>query len=186
MVQRQTVGNAAVEATSALAALQNARQERDAALDIEIAIPWVEGVTLSSAPLSATARRGRRLPHVAPYRAEKLPADPELLDSMLDDYGLFCRNSTSSIEDLHAMVAHQDGAPGMGREHSRRRSKCPIGGQRLVIGRRRAVKAAPFTRRSASSTVSLHPVWEQERSPRRHRRLHPCLHTELAPQPILG
>ena len=65
MVQRQTVGNAAVEATSALAALQNARQERDAALDIEIAIPWVEGVTLEAQRryrLGASGG-GRRLPH---------------------------------------------------------------------------------------------------------------------------
>ena len=190
MVQRQTVGNAAVEATSALAALQNARQERDAALDIEIAIPWIEGVTLELSAVIGWARQagadGFRI--VAPYRAEKLPADPELLDSMLDDYGLFCRNSTSSIEDLHAMVAHQDGAPGMGREHSRRRSKCPIGGQRLVIARRRAVYSCPFHAPIGELDGELHAVWEQASA---HLGAiagctRACVHTELAPQPILG
>ena len=156
MVQRQTVGNAAVEATSALAALQNVRQERDAALDIEIAIPWVEGVTLELSAVIGWARQagadGFRI--VAPYRAEKLPADPELLDSMLDDYGLFCRNSTSSIEDLHAWWLTKTEPPGWGVSTVVGAASARSVASAWSSGGVAPSTAAPSTRPSASSTVS--------------------------------
>lgn len=190
MVQRQTVGNAAVEATSALAALHTVRQEMGVELDIEVAIPWVVDVTLELSAVIGWARQagadGFRI--VAPYRADNLPADPELLDHVMDDYGLFCRNSTGNIEEIHAMVAHQDGAPGVAREHSRRRSKCPVGGQRLVIGRRRSVYSCPFHAPIGELDGELSAVWEQAGA---HLGAiagctRACVHTELAPQPILG
>ena len=190
LVQRQTVGNSAVEATSALAALHSARLESGAELDIEVAVPWVDGVTLELSAVVGWARQagadGFRV--VAPYRSERLPADPELLDSMVDEYGLFCRNTTTSVEELHAMVAHQDGAPGIGREHSRRRGKCPVGGQRLVIGRRRAVYSCPFHAPIGELDGELGAVWAQAGT---HLSAiagcsRACVHTELAPQPILG
>lgn len=190
LVQRQTVGNAAVEATSALASLHTARLEAGARLDIEVAIPWVEGVTLELSAVIGWARQagadGFRI--VAPYRSERLPADPELLDGVVDDYGVFCRNTTTSIEELHTMVAHQDGAPGIGRAHSRRRTKCPVGGQRLVIGRRRSVYSCPFHAPIGDLDAELSQVWQQAGA---HLSAiascnRACVHTELAPQPILG
>jgi len=190
LVQRQTVGNAAVEATNALAALHSARLDASADLDIEVAVPWVEGVTLELSAVIGWARQagadGFRF--VAPYRSEKLPADPELIDNMVDDYGLFCRNTTTSVEELHAMVAHQDGAPGIGREHSRRKTKCPVGGQRLVIGRHRSVYSCPFHAPIGELNNDLDTVWQQAGA---HLSAiancsRACVHTELAPQPIWG
>lgn len=190
LVQRQTVGNAAVEATGALAALHAARVEAGASLDIEIAIPWVQGVTLELTAVIGWARQagadGFRV--IAPYRAENLPADPELLDGILDDYGAFCRNSATSIDELHAMVAHQDGAPGIERQHSRRRLRCPVGGQRLVIGARRSVYSCPFHAPIGALDGALGPVWQGAGS---HLQAiascsRACMHPELAPQPLSG
>jgi hypothetical protein len=190
LVQRQTVGNSAVEATGALAAFHSARLAATAALDIEVAIPWIEGVTLELSAVVGWARQagadGFRI--VAPYHAARLPADPELLDGMVDDYGTFCRNTTTSVEELHTMVAHQDGAPGIGRNHSRRRTKCPVGGQRLVIGRGRSVYSCPFHAPIGELDDDLGAVWAQAGA---HLSAiascsRACVHTELAPQPIFG
>ena len=189
-VQRQTVGNAAVEATSGLAALLKARQERRVDLDIEIAIPWVKGVTLEINAVVGWARQagadGFRI--IAPYRAHDLPADPELLDQLVDDNEAFCRNSSRSIDELHTMVAHQDKAPGIARTHSLRRGKCPVGGQRLVIGARRAVYSCPFHPPIGELDDEFSTVWALAGP---HLTAisdctRACVHTELAPEPIFG
>jgi len=86
------------------------------------------------------------------------------------------------------MVAHQDGGPGVASTHARRRGKCPVGGQRLVIGARRSVYSCPFHAPIGVLGDELRDVWA-------HAGPHldsiascsrACVHTELAPQPILG
>ncbi len=190
LVQRRTVGNAAIEATSGLAVLLQARRDRRAHIDIEVAIPWVEGVTLEINAVIGWARQagadGFRI--VAPYKAKGLPADPELLDGLVDDHGSFCRNSTTSIEELHTMVAHQDKGPGMDRTHSRRRGRCPVGGQRLVIGAHRAVYSCPFHPPIGELGDEVSSVWALAEP---HLTAiagcqRACVHTELAPEPIFG
>jgi MoaA/NifB/PqqE/SkfB family radical SAM enzyme len=189
-VQRQTVGNFAHEATRAVAALLGARRSRGAPLDVEIATPWVDGVTDELTAVVGWAKQagadGFRV--VAPYKASRLPADPELLDAVVDDAGTFCRNSAYSIDELHSMVAHQDGGPGIARSHTQRRGKCPVGGQRLVVGARRAVYSCPFHAPIGVLGDELSEVWAQAGS---HLDAisncsRACVHTELAPQPILG
>jgi hypothetical protein len=185
-VQRVTVGNAATDATTAVAVLVAARAERDYPLDIEIDIPWVEGVTTELSAVVGWARQagadGFRI--VAPYRAHGLPADPELLDAIVDDAQGFCRNTATSIENLHSMVAHQDGAPGI----ARKRRRCPVAGQRVVIGAGRAVYSCPFHAPIGSLDGEFADVWAQSRT---HIEAiascnRACVHTELAPQPIFG
>jgi len=189
-IQRQTVGNAAVEATSGLAALLKARQERGERLDVEIAIPWVDGVTIEINAVIGWARQagadGFRI--VAPYKAKELPADPELLDGIIDDNDTFCRNTTTSIEELHTMVAHQDQGPGIAREHSRRRGRCPVGGQRVVIGAHRSIYSCPFHPPIGALTDEFASAWALAGD---HLSAisgcnRACVHTELAPEPILG
>ena len=185
-VQRVTVGNAATDATGAVAHLLAARAERETTLDVEISIPWVEGVTQELSAVVGWARQaganGFRI--VAPYRAQGLPADPELLDGTVDAAGGFCRNTETDIADLHTMVAHQDGAPGI----ARTRSRCPIAGQRLVIGAGRSVYSCPFHAPIGSLDGEIADVLGQGRA--HHEAIRDCsrscVHTALAPQPIFG
>ena len=189
-IQQKTVGNYAHEATRAVAALLGARRERGNALDVEVMIPWVEGVTVELTAIVGWAKQagvdGFRV--TAPYRAERLPADPELLDGVVDDAGSFCRNTAYSIDELHSMVAHQDGAPGIERGRTQRRGKCPVGGQRLVVGARRAVYSCPFHAPVGVLGDELSELW-----PKAGPHLEAiancsraCVHAELAPLPILG
>jgi len=189
-IQRQTVGNTAQEATRAVAALLNAKRDRASRLDIEIGIPWVNGVTVELKAVVGWAKQagadGFRI--VAPYKAEGLPADPELLDGVVDAAGGFCRNSTYSIEELHSMVAHQDGQPGLARKRAHRRSKCPVGGQRLVVGARRAVYSCPFHAPIGALGEEVSEVWSGAGP---HLEAistcgRVCVHAELAPTPIFG
>jgi len=189
-VQQRTVGNDAAAATGAVFAMLSARRDTDLDLDVEVDIPWVEGVTEELNAIVGWARQagvdGFRI--TAPYRATALPADPELLDEIVDSSDGFCRNTPTSIEELHAMVAHQDGAPGLSRTHSRRRFKCSVGGERLVIGRRRSIYSCPFHAPIVEFDVDFASAWAQAGT---HLGCiascnRACVHTELAPQPILG
>jgi len=189
-VQQRTVGNDAADATGGVSAMLAARRETEMDVDIEVAIPWVEGVTEELTAIVGWARQagvdGFRIS--APYRAVSLPADPELLDEIVDSSEGLCRNTPISIEELHAMVAHQDGAPGLARTHSRRRFKCSVGGERLVIGRRRSVYSCPFHAPIVELDVDFASGWAQAGT---HLEsiascTRACVHTELAPQPILG
>jgi MoaA/NifB/PqqE/SkfB family radical SAM enzyme len=189
-VQQRTVGNDAAAATGAVAAMLSARRDTELDIDIEVIIPWVEGVTEELNAIVGWARQagadGFRL--TAPYRAASLPADPELLDEIVDSSEGFCRNTSVNLEELHAMVAHQDGAPGLSRSHSRRRFKCSVGGERLVIGRRRSVYSCPFHAPIVELDVDFASAWAQAGT---HLECiatctRACVHAELAPQPILG
>lgn len=189
-IQQRTVGNSAQEATHAVAALLNAKRDRGAQLDVEVGIPWVDGVTSELKAVVGWAKQagadGCRI--VAPYRASGLPADPELLDDVVDAAGAFCRNTAYSIEELHSMVAHQDGEPGLKRGRANRRTKCPVGGQRLVIGARRAVYNCPFHAPVGVLGEEVADVWagagpHLEAISQCGRM---CVHPELAPAPIFG
>jgi len=189
-VQRKTVGNSAQEATRAVGALLAAKRSRATKLDVEIAIPWVEGATIELTAVVGWAKQagvdGFRI--VAPHKATGLPADPELLDQVVDAAEGFCRNTAYSIEELHSMVAHQDGGPGLGRDRAQRRWKCPVGGQRLVIGARRAVYSCPFHEPIGVLGEEVTDVWA---GAGRHLESistcsRVCVHTDLAPEPIFG
>jgi hypothetical protein len=189
-IQTQTVGNLATDATGAVAAFLGARDELGAKLDVELAIPWVDGVTAELTAIVGWAQQagvdGFRL--VAPYHASKLPADPELLDGVIDAAGGFCRNQPTGVEELHAMVAHQDGAPGLARDRTRRGFKCPVAGQRIVIGRRRNVYSCPFKPAIGELHGDLGGVWAgaADHLNRIADCRRACVHTELAPEPIFG
>ena len=189
-IQLKTVGNTASQATGAVASFLGSRARVSESLDVEVAIPWVDGVTAELTAIIGWAHEagvdGFRL--VAPYRAASLPADPELLDNVIDAAQGFCRNGPTSIEELHAMVAHQDGEPGLARRHARRRFKCPVGGQRIVVGRRRNVYSCPFHEPIGELQGDLDRLWSNGTD--HFRRIaeckRACVHTQLAPEPILG
>jgi len=189
-IQLKTVGNTASQATGTVASFLSSRARVSESLDVEVAIPWVDGVTAELTAIIGWAQEagvdGFRL--VAPYRAERLPADPELLDHVIDAAQGFCRNGPIGIEELHAMVAHQDGEPGLARHHARRRFKCPVGGQRIVVGQRRNVYSCPFHKPIGVLHGDLAEVWSN--AGEHFRRIveckRACVHTQLAPEPILG
>ncbi len=189
-IQGRTVGNTATDATGAVTAFVSARSVLSAALDVEVAIPWTDGVTTELTAVVGWAQQagadGFRI--VAPYHASRLPADPELLDGVIDGAEAFCRNGPTGIEELHTMVAHQDGAPGIARQRSRRRFGCPVAGQRLVIGRRRNVYSCPFQPAVGEFHGNLGDVWSgaSEHLQRISECQRACVHAELAPEPILG
>ena len=189
-VQTKTVGNTAQQATTAVTALIQAKRTRNSNLDIEIAIPWVAGVTQEITAVVGWAKQagadGFRI--LAPYRSRNLPADPELLDEVIDAADVFCRNPIYSIDELHGMVAHQDGGPGIPRGKARRRFKCPVGGQRIVVGAQRAVHSCPFHKPIGDFRGEIRDVWadagEHLTDIAGCNRV--CVHTELAPEPIFG
>jgi hypothetical protein len=160
------------------------------ALDVEVAIPWVDGVTLEINAIIGWARQagadGFRI--IAPYKAQDLPADPELLDGLMDDNEGFCRNTTKSIEEIHTMVAHQDREPGIDRSLSRRRGRCPVGGQRLVIGAHRSVYSCPFHPPIGELGDEVSAVWAlaENHLTAISNCTRACVHSELAPEPIFG
>ena len=192
-IQAQTVGNTAAEATGAVASVLAARDNRNSSIDIEVAIPWTGPVVLEIAAIVGWARQagvdGVRI--LAPLLANDLPADPELLDKTIDSAGVFCRNTGTSIEEIHAMVAHPDGKPGLDKKHATRRRKkrkCPVGGQRLVVAAAGNVYSCPFhppigqLGDELSDTLALGRAHlEAIASCNRV-----CSHVELAPAPIFG
>jgi hypothetical protein len=192
-VQAETVGNTAAEATRAVASLLSARASRNSSIDIEVAIPWTGPVVTEVAAVVGWARQagvdGVRI--LAPLLANGLPADPELLDKTIDSAGSFCRNSSVSVEEIHAMVAHQDGKPGLAKNNAARRrkkSKCPVGGQRLVVAAAGNVYSCPFHPPIGDLADELSDTLAQGRP---HLEAiascnRVCSHVELAPAPIFG
>ncbi|MGB0641111.1 MAG: hypothetical protein ACPGTU_17370 [Myxococcota bacterium] len=192
-IQAATVGNTAAEATGAVASLLSARTSRNSTMDIEVAIPWTGPVVMEISAIVGWARQagvdGVRI--LAPLLATDLPADPELLDKTIDSSGVFCRNSSVSVDEIHAMVAHQDGKPGLARNNAARRrkkSKCPVGGQRLVIGAAGNVYSCPFHPPIGELSEELRDTLALGRA---HLEAiascnRVCSHVELAPAPIFG
>jgi len=192
-VHRQIVGGELSDATGALAELRRAREDRGVALDLEIGIPWVDPVQTEVRAVIGWARQagadGFRL--MAPWRAERLPMDPELLDSLSDEPAPFNRTPSAAIEELHAMAATQDGQPGIARGglgYRRRSFPCPVGGQRLEVGAHGRLSCCPFKDPIGPVGDDLKVSWAAAGP---HLQAiascdRACGHPELAPRPILG
>ncbi len=192
-VHRAVVGNPGPEATTAVQHLISAKRARSAPMDIEVAIPWKGPVTEEIRAVVGWAKQigadGMRI--VAPFTAEDMPANPELLDDVLDSAGTFGRTSQAAVDEIHAMVAAQDGQPGIAHRGSpgrRRRWKCPVGGQRLVLTATGRVHSCPFKAPIGQWAGDLRatfagagPHLDAIRSCGRA-----CAHIELAPEPIWG
>ncbi len=190
---RAVVGNPGPEATSAVLNLVAAKRERSAPLDIEVAIPWRGPVTEEVRAVVGWARQigadGMRI--MAPYQAQDMPADPELLDAVVDAAGTFGRTPAAAVDEIHAMVASQDGEPGVEHRESpgrRRRWRCPVGGQRLVVTATGRVHSCPFKAPIGHYEGELRETYagagahlDAIRSCGRA-----CAHVELAPEPIWG
>ncbi len=192
-IHREVVGNSAREATAAVQHLIAARSARGARLDVEVALPWRGPATEEARAVVGWARQvgvdGLRI--IAPFHATGLPADPELLDALMDEMGAFGRAALASIDEIHAMVARQDGQPGLSRKQGkalRRRWRCPVGGQRLVVTGHRQVYSCPFKPAVGEWDGELRRTWMTSRE---HLSAiagcdRACAHVELAPEPIWG
>lgn len=192
-VQRDVVGNSVLEATAAVQALVEARRDRGASLDVEVGVPWQGGADRELRAVLGWARQagadGLRV--IAPWHARDLPADPELLDSLASSERPFFRTSPAALAELHAMVASQDGEPGLLRKSGparRRRFRCPVGGQRVEVGARGRVSSCPFKEPIGQLDGRLVDTWAQAGA---HLEAiasceRACAHPELAPLPILS
>lgn len=192
-VHRAVVGGELADATGAVAALIAAARDRGAPLDVEIGIPWQEPVQSELRAVIGWARQvganGFRL--MAPWRAERVPMDPELLDGVGDEPAPFNRTPAATLEELHGMAAAQDGQPGLSRSglgFRRRSFRCPVGGQRLEIGARGQLSCCPFKAPIGRVGEDLKSSWgaagpHLEAIASCDRA---CAHPELAPRPILG
>ncbi len=192
-IHRAVVGNPGPEATSAVQELVAAKRERGASVDIEVGIPWQGPVTEEIRAVVGWARQigadGIRI--LAPYRAHDMPADPELLDEVVDAAGAFGRTTGASVDEIHAMVASQDGEPGVAHRESpgrRRRWRCPVGGQRLVVTATGRVHACPFKHPIGRFDGELRETFAGAREHLDAIRScgRACAHVELAPEPIWG
>lgn len=193
VIHRAVVGNPGREATLAVQNLIAARDARPARLDVEVAIPWQGPANAEARAVVGWARQvgadGLRI--VAPFHAEHLPADPELLDALQDEMGAFGRTPSATIDEIHAMVAHQDGLPGIARDLApsrRRRLTCPVGGQRLVVTAKRRIHSCPFKDPVGMWTGELRQTWAGAQD---HLRAiaacdRACSHIQLAPESVFG
>ena len=191
-VQQGAVGNHAVEATEAVRALVEARKERGAQLDVEVAVPWQGETNRELKAVLGWARQvgADGVTVLPPWKASDLPADPELLDSVAGAERPFFRTRNAALAELHAMVASQDGQPGLARRSGparRRRFRCPVGGQRVEIGARGRVSSCPFKAPMGQLDGRLEELWSTGGA---HLAAiascdRACAHPELAPLPIL-
>ena len=83
-------------------------------MDIEVGIPWRGRSHEEMRAVVGWARQagvdGYRV--LAPWSAEDMPLDAELLDSIGAVRDGFNRTDPATVVEIHAMVAHQDGQPG--------------------------------------------------------------------------
>jgi hypothetical protein len=193
VIHQAVVGNPGREATLAVQNLVAARDARNADLDIEVAIPWQGPANAEARAIVGWARQvgadGLRI--VAPFHAEKLPADPELLDAIVDEIGSFGRTPSATIDEIHAMVARQDGHPGLARAHApsrRRRFACPVGGQRIVVTANRQIHSCPFKAPVGVWTDELRQTWAGAQDHLRSIAAcdRACAHVQLAPESMFG
>jgi len=190
-VHRAVVGNPGPEATRAVQDLVAVKREHGASLDIEVAIPWQGPVTEEVRAVAGWARQigadGMRI--MAPYTATNMPADPELLDAIVDEAGDFGRTLGGTLDEIHAMVASQDDQPGLEHPQSpsrRRRWKCPVGGQRLVVTATGRMHCCPFKAPIGTWEGELREAFSQGAAHLDAIRSceRACAHVELAPAPI--
>lgn len=174
-------------AEDAARAFLAARQTRRVSLDVEVMLVWQGHADRAAASVLGWARRagcdGFRIS--PPWRATDLPADPELVDRLVADAGPMSRTLRGMQSELHAMVASQDGQPGMGRR--RRGRRCPVGGQRLVLSATGGMWCCPFkdpipqggsvAERWSQAGAHLAAIARCDRA---------CAHVALAPEPVVG
>lgn len=184
-VHEAVVGSPLADATGALAALSAARKSRGARLDLEVGIPWQGPVASEVKAIIGWARQagldGFRL--VAPWRATRVPTDPELLDDLSDEPLPFNRTPAPTFDELHAMAASQDGEPGFARSGSSRRNACPVGGQRVEITATGGLFCCPFKEPIGDVDDDLRSAWAAAGP---HLQAisacdRACAHVELAP-----
>jgi len=191
-LQQAMVGNSVAEATGAVVAFVDARADRGQHIDIEVATIWAGGVDAEIRAVMGWARQagadGFRV--IAPYRSTDMPADPELLDSLVGQGG-FCRSPVATAEEIHAMVAHQDGKPGAPRKEGadgRLLSRCPVVGQRLEINSQGWAYACPFKTPVALVEGDLAQTVAKSAAHGAEVRGcdRACGHVELAPRSVWG
>ena len=192
-IQQSVVGASAIEATDAMMALIAARESRRVDLDIEVVIPWRGRVTEEARAVIGWARQigvdGYRIE--APWRAEDMPADAELLDELGSVADGFNRTHAAALSEIHAMVANQDGQPGAPQKQGpvrRRRLSCPVGGQRLEISPHGRLSCCPFKTPIPRSESGVEDCWSGAGAHLREIKGcdRVCAHSELAPKRIWG
>jgi hypothetical protein len=187
-VQQDVLGTRASDATDALVAFVEARRQRRVALDIEIAVAWVQGVDTDLLALAGWARQlgadGFRL--LAPHDPRRLPRRTDGLAALPRD--AFHRTSPQTLRALHAMHAHRDNGPGLPRSAAPLAWKalpCPVGGQRLVVRADHTVFACPHQPAIGRLERGLVATWARagEHLQAIHGCSRRCAHLELAPEP---
>jgi hypothetical protein len=193
-VQRDVVGNSAVDATTAVLSFIFARKDRGAPLDVEIDLPWQGQANREARAVVGWARQvgadGFRV--VAPWKAGAIPDDDAVLGTLALESGPFQRTPAATFSELKVMRAHADGLPGMPRAAAparRRLQPCPVGGQRLEITANGAIRSCPFKPDFGPVGRDASARWREAASPhlaaiRACDRA--CAHVELAPAPLLG
>lgn len=191
-VHHAVVGSGFADASGALEALRAARQDRGAALDLEVALPWQGPAHTEARALLGWAKErgadGFRV--VAPWRAVALPRDPETLDALAAVPPPFHRSHRASFDEIHAMVAAQDGEPGLVRSAAAFRAwrrSCPVGGQRVEVTAHGSVYSCPFKAPIGRVEEDLKATWSAGGA---HLSAiagcgRTCAHIELAPAPVL-
>lgn len=198
-VHRAVVGGELEAATGAVLAAVAARTDRRARLGVEVVVPWRSPAHTELRAVLGWARQagadGLRL--AAPWRAQGVPLDPELLDALDDAADPFLRLEPDLLPGLDALAAHQDGGPGLLRVHApaaRRRARCPVGGQRLELTARGCLSCCPFQAPIARdlgagdpAVLDLALAWRGAGPHLAAIRAcdRACLAPELAPRPLL-
>ncbi len=187
-VHQAVVGGDIASASGAVRAFLEARRSRAQPLDVEVVVPWSGPADQEVRAVMGWAQQlgcdGLRIN--PPWRAAALPCDPELLDAITEADDGFRRTPHAAVNELHGMVADQDGGPGRSQPRARRR--CPVGGQRLEISARGRLSCCPFkapiprgdTLKASwlsGGAAHLQEIAGCSRS---------CAHVELAPAPILA
>jgi len=173
-------------AEAAAQALVAARQQRRVTLDIEVVLIWQGAADTVAPSVLHWVRRvgcdGFRIS--PPWRAENMPADPALLERLLAEAGPLNRTHRGAVPELHAMVAQQDGEPGMAKPRTGRR--CPVGGQRVVLAADGGMWSCPF-KVAVPRGGTVAERWEEAGA---HLGEiagcgRACAHVELAPEPVV-
>jgi hypothetical protein len=180
--QQAVLGVDAASATTALQALVAAREARGAALDIEVAVPFVAGVEAELEALVAWATQlgadGLRL--VAPHAPADAPRTVAAFDALPTDGS--CRTSRSARAALRALSGSDDPGPGLPR--GRAALPCPVGGQRLAVDARGAAACCPHKPGIGTFGGDVPALWRQAGPHLAAIRAcdRACAHIELAPE----
>jgi len=141
--QLAALGVDPITAAAALRSLRAARDLRRAALDIEVAVPWIRGAAAELPAIRGWAKEagadGVRV--MPPWTAAEVETSPELPAAALGGGrpGPALRRARAIGPQLSAMAADRRPAPG-----APRRGRCGVLGQRLDLAADGSVRACPF------------------------------------------